>query len=124
MCGTGRWARPGTPAGLPCWSAGQTRICPGPLGLSMRNYRRKNSWIRLTGSLLDHVREVAVPRRIVGQLGVKCHHENAALAGHHAFTAVHDERGDGRPQSAYAGSPDEDHLERLRSEEHRSELTS
>jgi len=78
----------------------------------MRNYRRKNRWIRLPGSLLDHVREVAVHGRIVGQLGVKRRHENAALAGHHAFPTVHDERGDGRPQPAYAGSPDEDHLER------------
>src|SRR5438034_11512990 len=86
---------------------------PVPPGLSMANYLRKNRWIRLTGSLLDHVREVPMHGRIVGQLGMKRGDENAALAGHHAFPAVDDEGGDGLPHSPDAGGPDEDHLERL-----------
>src|SRR5882724_1972352 len=103
----------GAPAGLLLlvrWSDQTMRRDPG---LSMRKYHRKNGRIGLDRGLLDHLREVPVHGRVVGELGVKRGYDDGALAGHHAFPAVHDERRDGRPEAPYAGRPDEHHLERL-----------
>src|SRR5436190_20938176 len=101
----------GTPFLLVHWS--DQTISRYPRACQWRITSGRTGGIRLTGSLLDHVREVPMHGRIVGQLGMKRGDENAALAGHHAFPAVDDEGGDGRPHSPDAGGPDEDHLERL-----------
>ena len=61
---------------------------------------------------LDRIGVTSEEVRTPGQLGMKGRHQYGALAGHHAFAAVHDERRDGGPQPPDAGSPDEDHLER------------
>src|SRR6266478_4774184 len=84
----------GAPAGLLLlvrWSDQTMRRDPG---LSMRKYHRKNGRIGLDRGLLDHLREVPVHGRVVGELGVKRGYDHAALAGHHAFSPGHDEASD------------------------------
>src|SRR5712691_1278470 len=101
------------PAGLPVGPLVGPDYAPGTPGLSMSKYLRNNGRIGLGRGLLDHLREVPVHGRVVGQLGVERGHDHGALAGHHAFPTVHDERRDGAPEAPYAGRPDEHHLERL-----------